>query len=470
VMCLLVGCATSPVHEAEITAALAVVDQPRAPAHLGASVAPVVSELTGPHPVETYILQALAQNADIQAARLDVEAAGNRVPQAASLADPMLMFTFLPNEVQTAAGAQKFVMNGSQQFPWFGKLRLRAEAAERQTDVARAQLAAMELSVVEEVKRAYYELYFLQKAIEITRQDRDLLLDLMRVAESKYQTGQVSQQDVLRAQVETLNLDKELVQLEQQLQAAKATLARLMHISPETDLQAVAELPPDSIDVDLDWLYSVAIQVRPELQAHLAAAEKERANVELAKLEYFPNVTANLSLINIADSGLSPVRNGDDALLLGFGVNLPVYHKRLQAGVREAQANMAGHLRRYDSLKDRTQEQIKQLFTQVKSQLELLQLFQEGIVPKAEQTLQLSRQAYQVGQADFLTLVDNWQQLLRFQIAQIRLESQLHQSLAALERVVGGSLQAGLSEVETTEEETPTAPALKLSTPPSKSE
>jgi hypothetical protein len=43
-----------------------------------------------------------------------------------------------------------------------------------------------------------------------------------------------------------------------------------------------------------------------------------------------------------------------------------------------------------------------------------------------------------VGDVDFLQLIDNWQQLLRFQIAQHRLESQLFQTLATLERVVGG--------------------------------
>ena len=58
-----------------------------------AALSPVVSELAGPHPVEHYIDFALAQNPDIQAARKQVEAAAFRVPQAASLSDPMVGVT-----------------------------------------------------------------------------------------------------------------------------------------------------------------------------------------------------------------------------------------------------------------------------------------------------------------------------------------------------------------------------------------
>jgi len=67
-------------------------------------------------------------------------------------------------------------------------------------------------------------------------------------------------------------------------------------------------------------------------------------------------------------------------------------------------------------------------------------LFHDDIIPKADQTLRASLSAYEVGKTDFLQLIDNWRQLLRFQIMYQRLESQLRQTLATLDRVVGGEL------------------------------
>ncbi len=133
---------------------------------------PVAPPLAGPQPVEAYVQYALAQNPDVQAARKRIEAAANRVPQAASLQDPTVGVTAYPAPVQTAAGEQKLSLSASQQVPWFGKLDARAGLAEEETNVARAQLAVVELEVIEQVKRAYYDLYFIQKAIRITEDDK----------------------------------------------------------------------------------------------------------------------------------------------------------------------------------------------------------------------------------------------------------------------------------------------------------
>ena len=405
------------------------------------AVPPQVPDLGGPHAVDEYISYALSQNPDIEAARKRVDAAAYRVPQAASLRDPTFGVTAFPESVQTAAGQQEVSLTASQHLPWFGKLGTRAAAAEADTNVARAQLAAMELDVIQQVKQAYYELYFIEKAIQITEDNRKLLLDFVRIAESRYQTGSASQQDVLRAQVEVSKLDDQLIRLRQQIDSSQATLARLLHVSPDTPVRAFMQAPPQQIPQDLERLYQQAIAQRPELHAQLAAAERDRRNVDLARLEYFPDLTAGATWIGTSTAGISPVANGDDPLLLGFSVNMPIYHKRLDAGVREAESRMVATTRQYDSIRDRTAASVKDLYTRAISQYDLVKLFRDEIIPKAAETLEVSQAAYQVGDVDFLTLIDNWQQLLRYQVTYHRVESQLQQTLAALERAVGGPLQ-----------------------------
>jgi len=108
--------------------------------------------------------------------------------------------------------------------------------------------------------------------------------------------------------------------------------------------------------------------------------------------------------------------------------------------VREAEAQTVADARQYDSLRDGTVQQVKDLFVQATSQEELIKLFRDDIIPRADQTLRASTSAYEAGNTDFLQLVDNWRQLLRFRVAYHRLEGQLRQTLASLERVVGGEL------------------------------
>ncbi len=402
------------------------------------ATAPLVDELAGPHSVEQYLEVALSQNPEIQAARKKMESLAHRVPVAASLPDPMLNVTAQPEPVQTAAGQQEMVVAANQKFLLFGKLDSRASVAEAQTGVARAQLAAVELATIAKVKRAYYELYFLQQAISVTNAEQGLLVEIREVANIRYKTGKTSQQDVLRADLEISNVENDLIRLRQQLASGQARLARLLHIAPQTQVAALDHLTQEQAPQDLELLQQQAVVARPELHAQLAAVRRDRSAVNLARLDYKPDVTLGLSWIDVAENGISPVSNGRDSFLLSAGVNLPIYRKRLDSSVRSAEAKVVSTVREYDSLRDGTLEEVTDLFAQAHSQEEMLLLFREDILPKAHQTLEVSNQAYNVGEVDFLQLIDNWRQLLRYEVNYYRLEASLRQTLAELERVVGG--------------------------------
>ena len=228
------------------------------------AIGPASSNLAGPHPVEDYIQFALEQNPAIHAARKRMESLALQVPVAASLQDPMLGMTFFPEQVQTAAGQQEFALNASQKLPWHGKLGTRAEMAQSQTNVARAQLATVELAMIEKVKQAYYELYFIEQALAVTEADQTLLGEIRDVANTRYKAGLASQQDLLRAELEISNVENELIRLRQRLESGQARLARLLHISPQTKVRAVDHLKPEQVPRDLDWLQRQAVAARPE--------------------------------------------------------------------------------------------------------------------------------------------------------------------------------------------------------------
>ncbi len=305
---LLTGCrASRPIRDPEyIGAANGLNEAATNPDPVTAAIPPAASQFAGPQSVDACITYALAQNPDIQAARKKVEAAGERVPQAASLQDPTLAvmgYPFYPAVPQTAGGRATASVAATQAVPWMGKLDARAEVAEAETEMARRELATAELAVVEQVKRVYYELHFIQNAIRITEDDKKLLTDLSTIAESKYRTGTVSQQDVLRSQVEISNLESELIRLRQQLESAQARLARVLHISPDTPIRALEQLPGEQIPRDLARLYRQAVAARPELQAQLAAVQRDRRGVDLARLAYYPDFAFTVSWMGMATEG-----------------------------------------------------------------------------------------------------------------------------------------------------------------------
>ncbi|QEG35808.1 TolC family protein [Bythopirellula goksoeyrii] len=411
------------------------------------AVAPIAPDLEGPQEVDWLIQIALDQNPEVQAARKRIDAAAHQVPVAASLPDPMLGVTSFPAPVQTAAGNQELSLSLSQKLPFYKKLQTASSAAESHTNVARAQLAAVELATIQKVRNAYYELYFIQQAIDVTKIEQQELARIRDAANARYKATLTSQQDVLRAEVELSNTDNELIRFRQQLASAQARLARVLHVSPQTKLRAVDKLSPEQAPDDLARLEERAVTARPELHAQLAALSRDRQKAQLARLDYVPDLTLGATWIDVSNSGISPIRNGDDAVLITAGINVPLYRKRIDSSVKSIEAQAVATAREYDALKDGTLEQVADLFAQAQSQQDMLMLLREDILPKSRQTYEVSSSAYSVGQVDFLQLIDNFRELLRFELSYFRLEASLRQTLAELERVIGGQLPATMENI-----------------------
>lgn len=447
---LLAGCATPPAQQADYEPPL----HPSCPAEVtlqAVSTEPAPTEdISGPKNVEYYVSLALDRNPNVLAAQRGAFARAEVVSQATALDDPMLSDSFQPitnHSVQTAAGRGVNTVQLSQKFPWFNKLRVRGEVAEQNTQIALTHLAQAQLKVIENVKLSYYELYFTQRAIEITAADEKILDEIMQFVDARYKANKVQQQDLLRTRIEKRKIEDKLITLRRQLRQAQADLAREIQTSPDADLKA-QPFTIESVPGEIDQLFAAAGRCSPEMQERLHAVVKERRVGELARLKYYPDVTAGIGWQAITDnSAISPVANGNDNLQFTVGVNIPIWRNKLRAGVAEAEHRIAESSRRLESTRDETYRQIRRLTVQATSLEQQLELFRKGIIPDAESALKLLFTRYRSGQADVQDVLDNYSRLLSYHVQVARLEANLGQTLASLERVVGCKLGEAMEKL-----------------------
>lgn len=394
---------------------------------------------SGPTDLDSLVSYALANNPEIKAARYTAQSHGARVPQASSLPDPTLMATAFLEEIQTAAGPQQAAMSLSQKFPWFGKRALRSQVAYYASMASYSRAASVELKVVEEVKRVYFDLYFAQKAVSETRQLERPLEDVISVARTRYETstGKVGLESVFQAQVELASLKMELVKLEESKRRAQARLAGVLHLPAGTQIEALPSVTRSQLENKVETLVGLAESCQPAYEATSREIARDRAAVDLARQEYWPDVTASLNWYEMGDVGLSPVANGRDAFSLGVGINLPIYRNRLDGAVREAENNLCATARRYDAVRDQYQTEIETLYAQFREHHRTLQILETDIVPRAEETLKLTLESYRAGRAGFQQLMDVYRTLLRYRVDLHRHLALSEQALASLERAVG---------------------------------
>ncbi len=315
--------------------------------HLAPAAGPELEVLSGILPLEACIRRVLETNASVRAARFNVEAIRQRIPQVTALDDPILSNTIFP----IPSVAPQYELMGympygallAQQFPWCGTLRLRGHAAEQDVRIALFELAATELDAVASVKRAYFDLHFSERAEALLRQNRKLAEEFLKIARVRYPTSTATQPDVLRAEVAVSDIDREIENNVAALNDARAELARLMNLDPESEIRTVSDLPVDSVPTELDRLRQLALASRPDLQGRLAAIERDQAAVELARKRYYPNISVGVVYQDMEKTNAQTPKTAGGMPNVGLfvGMNLPVYHKKLAAGVCEAQARAA---------------------------------------------------------------------------------------------------------------------------------
>lgn len=391
--------------------------------------------------VDYYVSIALAGHPKIVAARSRVRAAANVIDQVRALPDPMFNNVFWPIEdqaLQTAGGRMAHQLQLSQQVPWPEKLHAKGDIAVREVQMARAEVARLEREVTESVRLAYYELWYANEAIAVVAETRSLIDDLSRVAEARYRSGG-SQQDVLRARLEADRLDDQLIGLVRQKRQAQADLAALVQQPATLSPEPTAELGLRDAPARLEELLGMAEQCSPELQALAAEIRRDRQRQRLACLQQFPDLQlgVNYGIVDDDRNVISPVANGHDNVSFGVGVTLPIWRRKIDAGIREAACRTTSSIRRLEAERDGLQGRLRRLTAQADALVQQIDLYENRIIPRTVDTLELSVADYRGKGVDFYSLIETYRELLMFETQLARIRATLASTFARIERTVG---------------------------------
>ena len=169
--------------------------------------------------LDDLIEEGLSNNPQLQAFHNKSLADEAKIPQAGSLPDPMLSLNVMNLPVDNYVFDQE-PMTGKQigvkqMFPFFGKLGLMEEIARRGAEVSEANWYDLQIQLIRNIKKVYYDLYYIDEAIITTKKNHELLVEFVSIAEKKYTVGKGVQQDVLKAQVELSKMIDRLIILNQ---------------------------------------------------------------------------------------------------------------------------------------------------------------------------------------------------------------------------------------------------------------
>ncbi|MBI2829257.1 MAG: TolC family protein [Acidobacteria bacterium] len=394
-----------------------------------------------PLTLDAALDEALAKNPTLVALRRQFEAARLRPPQERFLMAP----TFEAQIWQWPIGSvnpldtNMYMFTAGQDIPGRGKRRARAAVLEKEAEVTESEIAVRARDVVDEVKRVYAALFLARTHIDIHLASVDLLRQFADISEAKYTTGRISQQDVLKAVVELSKLHDDLVMMDERARLAEAQLNTLLDRPPDAPIGPVGAPHERVILPASSALQRMALERQPELRNALLQRERAEATLSAARTEYKPDF--------FVGGGFMLMPRDRDSWTASVGITWPTApwaRGRLDARVAEATADIEAARARERAVESAIRLAVQDAYVRVQSAAQRAALLRTSIVPQSEQTLEVSRVAYQADRVDFLALIDNQRVLLDVQLAYYGAVSDLEQAIADLERAVGTQLESAM--------------------------
>ena len=387
---------------------------------------------------------AIRDNPNLAEMQTRYEALAEVPSQVGTLPDPMVSvnaMNFPTNTYERDQEAMTQLQVGfSQVFPFPGKLSLKEEAAEYDARAAGHSVDELRLQLIKNVKSKWWQLYYMDRALETVDSNQALLRQFITVAKTKYETGKGLQQDVLLSQLELSRLMDQDIQLE----AIRRNQAIQLNIlidrpanDPVTLPDKVSKMMPNLVDES--ELYQKAASVRPRLKQMETQIDAAKSRLDLAKRDYYPDFKLGVTYGD--RTGDNPLPRGgarSDFVSVMVGVKIPLYAGRKQSKA-VSQKSLELQKNRYALLDEKglVTAAISSAVTDYHRAKQQYSLFGSGIVPQAQQTVQSMLAGYQVSEVDFLNLVRSQMTLFNYELQYWKALSDAKQALARLEAAVG---------------------------------
>ena len=390
-----------------------------------------------PTSLQSLIAEARQNNPALKAAELGVAAARYAPKQASALPDTEVMVQhFSVGSPRPFAGYSNsdfayIGLGASQELPYPGKRRLRADVAGHEVAIAGAEQNVVAWDVITRVKLAYYELSVSQQVTAILEKNQQTAEQIEQAAEARYRVGQGGQEDVLRAQLQRTKLLNELSMQRRENAQAQAALKALLN-RPAASADVFAEPLRERQLPAAETLLGILAEKNPDLQVNDQRISQGNAAVELARSEKKPDFGVQYMWQRTA----SEFR---DYYMATFSIKLP-NRSRVRAMEGEAQAKLA-------QAESEKQARLKQMESDLGEQLAIaqtsqqqLKVYDDGLVPQSEAVLNAGLAVYSAGKQEYQGLLASFADTLQLAIERERTLAEHESAIARIEGMIGEEL------------------------------
>lgn len=416
---------------------------------VGAWSRPVVAEDRTTHEpprdvtVKGAVETALRQNPELKAREQERATAQGVLLQTRAYPNPELDLALETDRFFAGDGEGRRSIGIGQTIVTAGKRRQRQDNARLGVTVVEQTIEDAKRRLIAEVEDAFYRLLFTQERLKFAREQIDLANRLVALSEGRFREGFAPEMDVTLAKVDYHTRLQEAVGLEQELVDARAALNTLMGRAADESITAQGTLRAAPVLMrQTSALQEEALGRRPDLRALSAEFERAEGEVALVRAERVPDLAVSLDLTEERTVFDAPGLSDRDRLLgAKLSIPLPLFDRK-RGNLMAAQSRLRQAESEREALKARIAQEVHVAFARIASAEERLHHFESDVVPLAKNNLDLTRQAYEQGLAGILQIMEAQRRFAETQLGYLGAQYEHRLALVALERDIGGRVDA----------------------------
>jgi len=215
-----------------------------------------------------------------------------------------------------------------------------------------------------------------------------------------------------------------------------------MGFPPNEEARFSGSLEGKPLLKSLEELKGVALARRPDLKALEAERARSDAEIDLARAERIPNVTAGLgyqrenTAIDVAGS---EVKDRDNLIGVKLSIPIPLFDRN-QAGIREAQARKGSAENRHAFVRLTAEREVEAAYARLATAEKSLTIYAKNIIPQLEENLKMVQEAYRLGEVGILTVIEEQKKFFEVNDGYLAALYNRQTALARLEAAVGADM------------------------------
>lgn len=310
-----------------------------------------------------------------------------------------------------------------------------------------------------EAGKQYFEYFYLKQAQITTRENIQLLEDLVRNIEERYRTGQVNQANVLKVRNDLARQKTALADLESRERVIRTALNASMGRAPGAVLGQPVEINL-RVPSENESFWESAIQNRQEVGTQRAEIDRLQAAIRMGEVMNRPPASRGYSAFErgmMPESQAGQPAMGDNASTktgmsakgasgpeTGPTFGLKPRDEKPRVGFAQAEAYLAESRRRLeaenlklDNLIRRTRAEGVAAFEEIHTARRKVELVEKTTLPAAQTTYEISQSEYTSGGSSFLDLLDAERDLIETRLMAHEARRDLNQAVLRLGTVSG---------------------------------